>query len=279
MHETYCGKDCQTCSYREQGNCGGCRSQRKDCTIAQCCAGKGHETCQTCSFRDNCRKLMNKENMPAYIQRQKEVQAKREAEAAAREERAARRAPLMVKWLKWIFWLLIASNVISLVGKIPSLTLICEIATTVCGLGIAWGLLQLQGEDGGYRTAAICTVIPLLLTLAVHLISGRGEVPNWTVVLSLPAAIISLVGEYHKCHAHSSVVGGVDAALGAKWEKIWKWHIISLGSLAGSIVLLLIAPVLGALVAIAAATAMLVVAIMELVALYQSAQVFRKMTA
>lgn len=279
MHETYCGKDCQTCSYREQGNCGGCRSQRKDCNIAQCCAGKGHETCQTCSFRDNCRKLMNKENMPAYIQRQKELQAKREADAAAREANAARRAPIMAKWLSLMFWLLIASNIIGLLEELPGLTLAGAIATTVCGLGIAWGLLQLQDEDARYRTAAICTVIPLLLTLAVHLISGGGEVPNWTVVLSLPAAIISLVGEYNKCHAHSSVVGGVDAALGAKWEKIWKWQIISLGSLAGSIVLLLIAPVLGALVAMAAATAMLVVAIMELVALYQSAQVFRKMTA
>ena len=66
------------------------------------------------------------------------------------------------------------------------------------------------------------------------------------------------------------------AALGEKWEKIWKWQIISLGSLAGSLVLLLIIPVLGALVALAASIVMIVVAIMELVALYQSAQAFQK---
>ena len=279
MHETYCGKDCQTCSYREQEICGGCRSQRKDCTIAQCCAGKGHQTCQTCSFQDNCRKLMSKENMPSYIQRQKELQAKREADAAAREADAARRAPIMAKWLSLIFWLLIVSNIVSLIGEIPGLALAGEIVATLCGLGCAWALLQLQGEDSRYRTAAICMVVPLVVSLVIAVISGGGEAPTWTLVLSLPATIVQLVGEYNKCHAHSSVVGGVDEALGAKWEKIWKWQIISLGSLAGSIVLLLIAPVLGALVAMAAAIAVLVVAIMELVALCQSAQAFRKMTA
>lgn len=276
MYETYCGKDCQTCTYREQTNCGGCRSQKNDCTIVQCCVEKGHENCGTCGFRDNCRKLMSRDNMPFYIQRQKELQVAREADAARREADAARRAPIMAKWLGLMFWLMIASNVINLLGEIPGLALACEIITTLCGLGCAWALLQLQGEDVRYRTAAICMVVPLVVSLVIAVISGGGEAPAWTLVLSLPATIVQLVGEYNKCHAHSSVVGGVDEALGAKWEKIWKWQIISLGSLAGSIVLLLIAPVLGALVAMAAAIAVLVVAIMELVALYQSAQAFKK---
>lgn len=276
MSGTYCGKDCAACADREQLNCGGCESLRRECLIAECCTGKGHESCGTCSFRENCRKLMDREKVPAHILRQRELQEKRLAEAAAREEQAVRRAPLMAKWLKWIFWLLIAGNVIDLVGKIPPLTLICEIAAAVCGLAAAWGLLQLQGEDGRYRTAAVCAAIPLLVTLAVQLISGGGETPAWTLVLSLPATIVRLVGEYNKCMAHSSVVGSVDSALGEKWEKIWKWQIIALGSLAGSIVLVLIVPVLGALVAVAAAIAMLVVSIMELVALYRSAEAFQK---
>lgn len=275
MSGTYCGKDCMVCGDRERMNCGGCESLRRECPVAECCAGKGHEGCGTCSFRESCRKLQDRDKVPTHILRQRALQEKRLAEAAARKEEAARRAPLMVKWLKRIFWLLIVSSVINLVGKIPSLTLICAIATTVCGLGIAWVLLQMQGEDGRYRTAAICMVIPLLLTLTVQLISGGGEVPGWTVVLTLPASIISLVGEYHKCMAHSSIVGSVNSALGEKWEKIWKWQIIALGSLAGSIVLLLIFPVLGALLALAAAIAVAVVAVMELVALYQSAEAFQ----
>ena len=276
MSEMYCGKDCELCVEREQTGCAGCQSQRQLCTIAQCCVEKGHESCETCGFRGNCRKLLAKDRMSAYVRRQMEFQQLARDREAAREAEAARRAPVMVKWLKWIFWLIIVSNVIDLIGKLPALALACEVAKAVCGLGVAWALLQLQGEDGRYRTAAICVAIPLLLTLTVQLISGGGEVPGWTVVLTLPAAIISLVGEYHKCMAHSSVVGGVDSGLGEKWQKIWKWQVIALGSLIGSIVLMLIVPVLGALVAMAAAIAVLVVSIMEIVALYQSAEAFQK---
>ena len=269
MYEMYCGKDCQICPYREATGCDGCRSQTQHCEIARCCLGKGHRTCDTCDFRHGCGKLRSKEHVPVYRQREKE-------RLAAKEAAAARRAPVMAKWLSVFFWLLVISNVIGLFGQIPGLALAGEIGATLCGLGCAWALLQLQGEDSRYRTAAICMVVPLVVSLVIAVISGGGEAPTWTLVLSLPATIVQLVGEYNKCHAHSSVVGGVDEALGAKWEKIWKWQIISLGSLAGSIVLLLIAPVLGALVAMAAAIAVLVVAIMEMVALYQSAQAFKQ---
>ena len=115
-----------------------------------------------------------------------------------------------------------------------------------------------------------------MISLIIAFISGGGEAPPWTLVLSLPGTAVQLVGEYNKCMAHSCIVGGVDSALGEKWEKIWKWQKIALGSLAGSIVLLLIIPVLGALVALAAAIILAVVGIMEIVALYQSAQAFKK---
>jgi hypothetical protein len=281
----YCGKDCQTCGCREEINCGGCLSQQKDCIIAQCCVEKGHENCGTCGFRGECYKLRSKDNMPSYIQRQRQIaeanerrEAARAAEAQRRQEELVRRAPVVAKWLGVMFWLTIVTIVINLVGKIPSLALACEIMSTACSFVVVWALLQLKEEDSRYRTAAICTAVSLLVGVALTLISGGGETPGWTLALSLPAAVVSLVGTYNKCMAHSSVVGGVDSALGEKWEKIWKWQIIALGSLAGSIVLLLIAPVLGALVAMAAAIATLVVSIMEMVALYQSAEAFKKIS-
>ena len=279
MSGTYCGKDCGTCADREQMNCAGCESVRRECTIAGCCTGKGHENCGTCGFREGCRKLMNRENMPAYIRRQRELQEKQLADAAAREEQAVRRAPLMAKWLSVMFWLTIASIVIGLIGKFPALVLAGEILTVVCGLGVAWALLQLQGEDPRYRTAAVCTLVPQIVSLVVVLISGGGEAPTWTLVLSLPAAVVELVGAYNKCMAHSCVVGGVNAELGDRWETIWKWNIIGLGALIGSIVLMMIVPVLGALVALAAAVVLLVVSIMEMVALYRSAEVFKQRAA
>ena len=67
MSEMYCGKDCQTCAYREATECRGCLSQRQYCEIAHCCRSKGHESCETCSFRNGCGKLMEKENVPHLL--------------------------------------------------------------------------------------------------------------------------------------------------------------------------------------------------------------------
>lgn len=279
MSGTYCGKDCGICADREQLNCTGCESLRRECTIAECCTGKGHENCETCSYREGCRKLMNRENMPAYIRRQRELQEKQLADAAARKEQAVRRAPLMAKWLSVMFWLTIATIGSGLIEKVPSLVLVGKILTVACGLGVAWAFWQLQGEDTRYRTAAICTLVPQLVSLVVALIGGGGDAPAWTLALSLPATVVELVGAYNKCMAHSCVVGGVNAELGDRWEKVWKWNIIGLSALIGSIVLMLIIPVVGALVALAATVALLVASIMEMVALYRSAEVFKQRAA
>ena len=51
--EGLCGRDCETCAYREQLNCGGCRTMGR-CPVAVCCREKGHETCGTCTQASYC---------------------------------------------------------------------------------------------------------------------------------------------------------------------------------------------------------------------------------
>lgn len=270
MNEMYCGKDCQVCADKEQTNCTGCAGQQKECSIAECCTGKGHESCGTCSFRENCRKLMGKENMPSYIRRQREFQKKRLDEAAARAEQAARRAPLMAKWLRVMFWLVIAAGVMELIW---------EPLGVVCSLAYVWALLQLKDEDSGYRTAAVCKAVAALVSLVIVLISGGGEAPNWTLVLSLPAAVVRAVGTYSEYMAHSCIVGYVDTELSVRWEKLWKWMVLSVATMLGSAVVGLLIPALGLLGIFAAAIAALVVCVMEMVALYRSAEAFKRQAA
>lgn len=269
MDKTLCGKDCQSCSYREPTDCRGCLSQRQHCEIARCCLGKGHKDCGTCDFRHSCSKLQRRDNIPFYRQRERELQAAREADDA-------RRAPIMIRWMNTMFWLLIVSYIIGLLGNVRSLAMASEIGAAVCGLGCAWALLQMGSEDGRYKTAAICRTVSIVVTLVLSLVSGGGETPGWTLLFSIPAAVVELVGEYNKCQAHSSVVGSANAALGRKWEKLWKMNIISTGALLGSTVLILIAPVLGSLVAIAAATVALMVVVLELAYLKESVQTFQR---
>lgn len=268
MYEMYCGKDCQICPYREATGCDGCRSQTQHCEIARCCLGKGHRTCDTCDFRHGCGKLRSKEHVPVYRQREKERLAAKEAEVA-------RKAGVMGKWMWLMLWMNVPSLIISLLGEIESLATIAEIGGAVCSLVVCWMLLQLKAVNVDYSKAAIYTAIGIVLNLVATFINSDGL----SLLVLLPAGVLALMGSYTEYQTHGDEVGAVDAALGERWRKLWKWQIIAIGGMVGSVIVMLIVPLLGALVMIAGAIASVVVSIMTIVNLYKSAQLFRKMTA
>lgn len=268
MYEMYCGKDCQICPYREATGCRGCLSQREHCEIARCCRSKGHENCETCSFQNGCGKLQGKERVPVYRQQEKERLAAKEAEVA-------RKAGIMGKWLWLMLWMNVPSLIISLLGEIESLATFAEIGGAVCSLIVCWMLLQLKAVNVDYGKAAAYTAGGIVLNLAATFINSSGL----SLLLLLPAGALALMGSYTEYQTHGDEVGAVDAALGERWRKLWKWQIIAIGGMVGSVIVMLIVPVLGALVMIAGAIAAAVVSIMTIVNLYKSAQAFRKVTA
>lgn len=280
MAETYCGKGCDSCEKREVLNCPGCRvgpgrQLGCECELAQCVRSKGHETCETCGFHDRCGTLAGRERIPDY--RIKKIEAEKQRKAAI-----ARRAPVLGKWLWILFWLIVPNIIAGLMSNettaelAPALYIPGQILNGACSL--AWGLilLKLGTEEDGYRTAGVCSLIAAAASLLTTAISGSQEAAGWTLIITIPAVVVGLVGEYHEFMAHSAVLTGVDNELAEKWEKLWKWYIIMMLSLLGSILVMLLAPVLGLLVVLAAAIGLIVVEILRLVYLYRTAKVFRK---
>ena len=91
----------------------------------------------------------------------------------------------------------------------------------------------------------------------------------------IPTLVIAYVGEYQEFCAHAEVLEGADNDLSGKWRTLWKWYIGSFAALFGSILLMVIIPVLGMLAMLAAVITMVVVGILKLVYLYRTAQRFR----
>ena len=280
MAETYCGKICGDCAKQEQMNCSGCktgpgRQFGGDCELAQCVRSKGHETCETCGFKVSCGTLRSRDNMPDYRLRKIEVEQQRKAAIA-------KRAPVLGKWLWIVFWLIIPSTIASfmthetIVEYLPGLYLPGQILNAVCSLTYGLILIKLASEEDRYKTAGICALVSGAVSAVVAIISGTGETATWTLIFTLPAAVVSFVGEYNEYMAHSIVLSGVDNELAEKWEKLWKWYIGMFGAMIGSILVMLIIPILGALVMIAAAIGTIVVSIMKLVYLYRTAKIFRE---
>lgn len=270
-----CGKNCESCGWRETLACPGCqegpgRVFSGDCEIAACCRGKGHETCATCGFLDRCRGRI--EDEPARRQRARE----REAE---RRKRLDEKAPILGKWVWVLFWLFIPSEIGSLMTNeslaqaLPALELPGQVLTVAVSLAYAFGLWKLTPVGQRYRVAAACTLATVasgLLTLA-GLSQGSGL---WWLI-TLPLLAVELAGVYQEYNAHAEALDGVDDGLAEKWRKLWKWEIGLLAGMFGCMLLVLMAGVLGLLALIAVAIGIVVVGVLKLVYLYRTAKVFR----
>ena len=280
MAETYCGKSCEECTKKEQLNCSGCkhgpgRQFCGDCELAKCVRDKGHETCETCGFKGNCGTLRSRESMPDYRIRKIEAEAMRKAAIA-------KRAPVLGRWLWIIFWLIIPSTIGSIMAHettakiLPGLVMPGQIINAICSLTYGAILLKLGSEEDRYRTAGICALIAGGVSAVVAIITVAAEEATWTLLFTLPAAVVAMVGEYNEYMGHSAVLSGVDNELSEKWEVLWKWYIGLVLGMFGCIIVMLIIPILGAIAILGCAIGTVVVGILKLVYLYRTAKIFRE---
>lgn len=279
MAETYCGKNCTECGQKDILNCPGCKAgpgkqYGGECDLAKCCREKGHQECSTCGFNGNCGTLRSKERMPEY--RLRRIEAER-----IRVEAIAKRAPVLGKCLWILFWLIIPSSIASLMTNenitvlLPRLYIPGLVLSAICSVVYGAILIRLTSEEERYRTAGICALIGGAVSVLIACVSGGAEIPTWTLLVSIPAAIVSFVGEYNEFTAHSIVLTGVDNELSEKWSSLWKWYIGTYCAMLGSLLVIVISPILGLLVTLAAAIGLVVVSILKLVYLYRTAKLFR----
>ena len=275
---TYCGKDCDVCLQREKLNCCGCTDGpgskfEGDCVIAKCAQEKGHETCETCSFKENCSLLRSCVCMADERLKKVEAEVKRKATIAER-------APVLGKWLWILFWLIIPSSVGSIMAHkynleiLPALFWPGQVITIVTSLAYGGILLKLNAVDGRYKSAGIYALAATVVSTIATMMNGS----NWALTFSLPGAIIMQISEYHQYMAHSAALSGVDDVLSGKWKVLWKWRIWILVGMVCSGVILLLVPILGLLALLAALIGVLVVEIRKLLYLFRTAKAFREIS-
>lgn len=280
MANSYCGKTCDCCTFAEQLSCPGCKAERyspisAQCAIAACCRNRGHETCETCNFRENCPNLNKRDANPEQImQKQAELQRKAQAEAEARAREQAqlqKSAAILGKWVWMLFWLAMAGIVIGLLKNIESLSGIITIISAV--LSIVTGLIylkKLSAVDDGFRLASLGAFSAAATSLLTFI--GVGKTLN--TILTLVLLIPSIIGMYHEFTTYADILHGIDNELSEKWRKLWKIYIICAAVTFGSLVLLFI-PLLAALTVLGSVIGMLVAMVLEWIYLYKTAKVFR----
>lgn len=281
MHESYCGKVCSDCMEKQEGRCSSClsgpgRPVAGDCEIAACARDKGHTTCSTCSHRTKhgCSKYAHRDDrLKRYLEQQK---AAGEAQAAF-----SARAAVLAKWMKPLFWLVVPSAIASILANdtvanlLPGVKAPGQYLQVIVTLAYGIILICMQSCTRGYFTAGICTLAAALAD-AIAIAAGGG---TGTLLITIPAAAAALYGEYKESTSHGEMLSGSDSELAEKWALYWKWYIgLTIGTFVG-IFLILLVPVLGALVTLAAAIGMIVISILKLIYLYRTMKTFTTLAA
>jgi len=136
--------------------------------------------------------------------------------------------------------------------------------------------LVYMGKDcSSYKTAGFCLLVSALLTLASSMFFEEEAIGS--LLLTVPAAVLSLVAVYVEIQGHAEMMVGIDDELSTKWEELWKLMMIAYIVLICSMVLIVIIPTVGAIVTIAGAIAVLVAEIRKVVYLYKMDNTIRRL--
>lgn len=278
MAETYCGKTCENCSDKEALQCPGCKTGpgkrfQCECELAKCCQEKHHETCIGCSAMSRCGLYRSREHAPEY-------RLKRRALEAEQQQRAMAQAPFFGRWLWLLFWLIIPSIISSLgtqdviAGWSPITYYIAGILGVLCEAVYGLILLRLSKEEPLYRKAGICCMVLVACSLLTSILT-RNLHADVVALFSIPTLVLEICSAYYEIQGHASAVESSNRDMAERWRELWKWLLGSSLAMIGSVVLMLIIPLLGAIVLIAATIANIITGIAKLVMLYKTAQWFR----
>lgn len=271
MNSTYCGKNCDACEYREKLQCKGCkkgpgRELYGDCEVASCCREHSYNQCAECASRSGCAKY-NSAARKAYF---RSVQFGSEEE---QNEAKVERSESLGTKVRMIFFLSILQTVCSIMELFESFRVICLIGSIgLIIIGFIYAIvLLLMGEDcDRFKTAGICNLIVALGSIVAGLfING---VPG--ALLAIVILVLSCVALYQEIYGYSDSLTGISDTLSMKWCEIWKYLLICYIVLEVSPFLVLIFPLLGVLGTIAGAIGLIVVEIMRLIALNDTASTF-----
>ena len=279
MAENYCGKSCSTCDMREVLCCPGCKSGPGrpfggDCELARCCREKNHESCDTCTQKPACGKYHSADSMADYRLK------KQTADRAARET-AENRVAVLGKWLWAYFWLLIAMQLPGILTNeqvkevLPELALVGEVLKLLLSLAVVGIFFKMSVSNIRYRKAGICLLLAAVVECLTALFFGAKQMPAGTLLITVPAMIVSFVGEYNEYVTHSEVLTHMDDMLAERWLRLWKWYIILFCAILGSLVLAFLLPILSVLLVLTSTIGLVVVAIIKLTYVYRMAKMFR----
>jgi DNA-binding XRE family transcriptional regulator len=277
---SYCGKNCDACTHREQRNCPGCRMgassvSSQGCAIGECCKRQYHNSCQSCSQKEKCTLLQTKKDMPVLLDQQ--IQEKK-----LKNEMLRRKKMFLGKWTWILFWLVVPLAIAGFLMSeqiayiAPSLYLLGNILQICVGIAEGIILLHMSAHSKDFKIAGYCALILSAVRLWNFIMVGGIYESGADGIFSLPSTVLPIVYTYYFCRGFAGVLEDVDWELSEKWKNLRKALLIAFSSLIGSSMLgvMQIMPSLMLLLILVSVFAVFIIGVLRIVYMYKNAKAF-----
>lgn len=275
MCESYCGQDCNKCEKREEFQCSGCKQgpgkyNPSKCDLANCCQNKGHESCKTCTLSNSCHMLHRR----GYVVEAMLARQKAEAQCDLQE---GEKSKFLGKCFTALFVVMVFAIVNSILsGVMPVLEVPTTIIDAIRWIANAVILLIMSRYSDHYKSSAICLLIAELGEIVLWFFIGD-ETPAWSLLISIPLAIMGIYSVFQTCQGHSEVLCSTNSTLSSKWNRMYcfKMYVLIATIVCTLLVFIPVLNVIAALGLVVVAIAGVIVGVLEIVYLYQSMKHFR----
>lgn len=272
--QTFCGKSCDECTYKEKLSCPGCKAgpgelYHGSCPIAKCCRQHYQKSCTQCSLMLHC----GARKQAAALSR-KRLQKQQEEQRFLEVFR--RQVPFFGKWLWLLFWLIIANIIANFLSlqifqPVPMIFYTGKVMHIAFQIAYVLIMFVLAKENPRFKNAGTC----ILIASGISLLQSVVNVLVLQLIILLFGTVASLIGTYDEFTGYSEILERYHDSLSEKWSILWKVYLWDHVAMIGSLILLLIFPVLAAFILLISTIGLLVITILKYVFLYQSAKYFR----
>ena len=187
------------------------------------------------------------------------------------------------KWFWNLFLLVVLSNLLGLVfndlfiGDSIILNVLGSVVSLLGQFGYAVLLTIMARFATNYAKAGKFYLYGALVVFVCELAGLFVSLAELATVVSLAGSVLSLYGQYHELMTHKGLLSEVDEKLSIRWGSLWTWTLRCLILMMISIPVMILAVAVGGMLSLVGSLGMLVISIVKIVTLYQSAKCFKKM--
>ena len=186
------------------------------------------------------------------------------------------------KWFWNLFLLVILTNLLGVVFNegVISQSIVLSILGSVISLlgqfGYAVLLTVMARYASDYAKAGKFYLYSAMVVFVCELAGLSASLATLATVVSLAGSVLSLYGQYHEMMTHKTILLEVNESLAQRWAGLWTWTMRCLIVMMISIPVMILAVAVGGMLSLVGSMGMLVISVVKIVTLYQSAMAFKK---